>query len=74
VGGSSALAAVVLVLALGPFHGFVGALLEQPAAWTVPLAFATAVLVSLRTHDRVPRTTPAAMVRLHTPEELEASR
>jgi len=74
VGGSSALAAVVLVLTLGPFHGFVGALLEQPAAWTVPLAFGTAVLVSLRTHDRVPRTTPAAMVRLHTPEELEASR
>jgi cation/acetate symporter len=74
VGGTSALAAVVLVLTFGPFHGFVGALLEQPAAWTVPLAFGTAVLVSLRTHDRVPRTTPAAMVRLHTPEELEATR
>jgi cation/acetate symporter len=74
VGGGSALATVALVLTLGPFHGFVGALLEQPAAWTVPLAFGTAVLVSLRTHDRVPRTTPAAMVRLHTPEELEATR
>ena len=74
VGGGSALAAVTLVLTLGPFHGFAGALLEQPAAWTVPLAFGTAVLVSLRTHDRVPRVTPSAMVRLHTPEELEATR
>lgn len=74
VGGGSALMAVTLVLALGPFHGMVGALLEQPAAWTVPLAFGAAILVSVRTHDRVPRTTPAAMVRLHSPEELDARR
>ncbi|HSN06839.1 MAG TPA: cation acetate symporter, partial [Candidatus Angelobacter sp.] len=74
VGGGAALGAVTLVLALGPFTGFVGALLEQPAAWTEPLAFGTAVVVSLRTHDRVPRTMPAAMVRLHAPEELDATR
>jgi cation/acetate symporter len=70
VGGGSALVAVALVLAAGPLTGFIGALLDQPAAWTVPLAFGTAVLVSLRTNDRVPRTTPTAMVRMHAPDEL----
>jgi cation/acetate symporter len=71
VGGGTALGAVALVLTLGPFSGVLGALLGQPAAWTVPLAFGTAVVVSLRTHDRVPRTTPGAMVRLHSPEALD---
>ncbi|MDA8436777.1 MAG: cation acetate symporter [Actinomycetales bacterium] len=74
VGGGSALGAVALVLAAGPFTGFVGALLDQPAAWTVPLAFGTAVVVSLRTRDRVPRATSAAMVRLHAPDELDLRR
>ena len=74
VGGGAALGAVVAVLAFGPFHGIAGALLDEPAAWTVPLAFATAVVVSLRGGARVPRTAPAAMVRLHAPEELEVSR
>jgi Na+(H+)/acetate symporter ActP len=74
VGGGSAMVAVTLVLAFGPFHGFLGALLEQPAAWTVPLAFGTAIGVSLLTQDRVPRTAPAAMVRLHSPEDLDVRR
>ncbi|MBI1378817.1 MAG: cation acetate symporter [Frankiales bacterium] len=74
VGGVTALVAVSLVLALGPFDGFVGALLDQPAAWTVPLAFVTAVVVSVLTRDRDPSAAAAAMVRLHAPEELDLRR
>jgi cation/acetate symporter len=42
--------------------------LAQPAAWTVPAAFAVMVLVSLATKGRVPKTTSRVMTRLHTPE------
>jgi cation/acetate symporter len=71
VGGGTALASVVAVLAFGPFPGVAGALLGQPAAWTVPLAFLAGIVVSLRGGDRVPRTSAAALTRLHAPEELE---
>ncbi|MGZ8744550.1 MAG: sodium/solute symporter [Nocardioides sp.] len=49
-------------------------LLEQPAAWSVPLAFATMVGVSLLTADRVPAHTRRFMTRLHAPESLELGR
>ncbi len=42
--------------------------LAQPAAWTVPAAFAVMVVVSRATANRVPRTMPRVMTRLHTPE------
>ena len=42
--------------------------LAQPAAWSVPLAFAVMVLVSRATAHRVPATMPRTMTRLHTPE------
>lgn len=42
--------------------------LAQPAAWTVPAAFAVMVLVSRATKGRVPRTLTKVMTRLHTPE------
>jgi cation/acetate symporter len=74
VGGVSALSAVVAVLMFGPFTGIAGALLGQPAAWTVPLAFGTAILVSLRGGERVPRAAATAMVRLHSPEQLDLRR
>lgn len=45
-------------------------LLEQPAAWTVPLTFLTMVTVSLLTPDRVPAHTRAFLARLHAPETL----
>ena len=53
---------------------WVGALLVQPAAWTMPLAFAVMVLVSLRTQHRLPRGVSRTMVRLHTPEALDLDR
>src|SRR6478736_4980459 len=42
--------------------------LAQPAAWTVPAAFAVTILVSRATRGRVPRTMTRVMTRLHTPE------
>ncbi len=47
-------------------------LLGQPAAWTVPLALATMVVVSLLTRSRVPGHAGRFMVRLHTPETVAA--
>ncbi len=49
-------------------------LLEQPAAWSVPLAFATMVVVSLATPQRVPVHTRRFLVRLHAPESLALDR
>jgi hypothetical protein len=42
--------------------------LAQPAAWTVPAAFAVMILTSRATSARVPRTITKVMTRLHTPE------
>jgi Na+(H+)/acetate symporter ActP len=42
--------------------------LAQPAAWTVPAAFAVMVIVSRATAHRVPKTMARVMTRLHTPE------
>ena len=43
--------------------------LAQPAAWTVPAAFAVMVLTSRATSSRVPGTVlTRVMTRLHTPE------
>ncbi|MDQ0691802.1 cation acetate symporter [Arthrobacter sp. W4I7] len=42
--------------------------LAQPAAWTVPAAFAVMVVVSRATAHRLPKTMARVMTRLHTPE------
>ncbi|MGD9958552.1 cation acetate symporter [Nocardioides sp.] len=54
--------------------GWVGALLSQPAAWSVPLAFATMIGGSLLTRRRVPAHVRRFMVRLHTPEAVDLAR
>jgi cation/acetate symporter len=70
VGGGLSLSAV-LVTVLGPsLAGWPGALLAQPAAWTVPTAFAVMVSVSLATQQRVPADVGRTMVQLHAPERL----
>jgi Na+(H+)/acetate symporter ActP len=64
-----------MVTMLGrPLEGWPGALLAQPAAWTVPLAFAVMVAVSLATRSRVPVHVGRTMVRLHAPEGLDVAR
>ncbi len=59
---------------LGPeLTGWPAALVAQPAAWSVPLAFASMILVSLATQQRLPADVSATMLRLHAPEALRLS-
>lgn len=74
VGGGAATFAVGATIVTGASSGTAGALLAQPAAWTVPLAFLTMVVVSLLTPGRRPRGLWRTMVRLHTPENLTLNR
>jgi Na+(H+)/acetate symporter ActP len=65
----------VLVTVFGPaLGGWPGALLAQPAAWTVPTAFVVMVLGSLATQKRVPADVGRTMVQLHAPERLRLNR
>ncbi|MFC6087281.1 sodium/solute symporter [Sphaerisporangium aureirubrum] len=73
-GGGLASAAVIAVIGGGPYTGWAGALLSQPAAWTVPIAFVVMIVVSLFTPGRVPRGVARTMVRLHAPEVLNVDR
>jgi Na+(H+)/acetate symporter ActP len=70
VGGGAAVAAVLVTVVGPPLSGWPAALLTQPAAWSVPLAFAVMVAVSLATRRRVPSDVGATMLRLHAPESL----
>jgi Na+(H+)/acetate symporter ActP len=69
-GGGLATAAVTATIAGVDRGGWSGALLAQPAAWTVPLAFAVMVGVSLATPGRVAPGVARTMVRLHAPESV----
>jgi cation/acetate symporter len=70
VGGGAAVSAVLVAVAGPALTGWPAALVAQPAAWSVPLAFATMVAVSLATQHRVPAAVGATMLRMHTPEAL----
>ena len=73
-GGLLSVGAVVATLLEAVPDGWAGAVVSQPAAVSVPVAFATTVLVSLATRDRVPRHVAQTMVRLHTPETVVLDR
>ncbi|MDG4763144.1 cation acetate symporter [Solwaraspora sp. WMMD406] len=70
VGGGAAVGAVLCTVLGPPLTGWPAALVAQPAAWTVPLAFAVMVLVSAVTRRRLPNQLNATMLRLHAPESL----
>ena len=70
VGGGLSGGAVLLTVLGPPLDGWPGALLAQPAAWTVPTAFAVMVLGSLATPGRIPADVGRTMVQLHAPERL----
>jgi Na+(H+)/acetate symporter ActP len=73
VGGGLASAAIVTTM-LGPrLRGWPGDLLAQPAAWSVPLAFAAAITVSRRTSGRIPLDVGRRFAVLHAPEALTRS-
>jgi cation/acetate symporter len=73
-GGGLASMAVIGTILGGELTGWPAALLAQPAAWTVPLAFGVMVIVSLLTQSRVPAGVARTMVRLHAPEGLDLDR
>ncbi|WJK41849.1 cation acetate symporter [Solwaraspora sp. WMMA2056] len=71
-GGGAAIGAVLWTM-LGPaLTGWPAVLVAQPAAWTVPLAFAVMVLVSLVSRRRLPGNVNSVMLRLHAPESLRS--
>jgi Na+(H+)/acetate symporter ActP len=74
VGGGLAGSAVLTTIVGGSRNGLVGALLAQPAAWSVPAAFAVMILVSLRTGRTMPSSAGRLMVQLHAPERLRLGR
>ena len=74
VGFVASATGVGYTMATATASGWAGVLLSQPAAWSVPLAFATMVLVSRATRDRVPAHARRFLVRLHTPESVELAR
>jgi cation/acetate symporter len=69
-GGGGAVAAVLLTFLDMTGDGLVKTLLRYPAAWTVPLAFAVMVGVSLATRHRMPGTVGLTMLRMHAPDAL----
>ena len=73
-GGVGSGLAAILTLYTSQSDGWLDVLLTRPAAWSVPLALAVMVLVSLATRRTVPAHTPRLMVRLHTPEAVALDR
>ncbi|GLY04951.1 MULTISPECIES: cation acetate symporter [Actinoplanes] len=69
-GGGAAVAAVLLTVLGPPLDGWAAEVIGQPAAWTVPLAFAVMIGGSLLTGRRRPDDINATMLRLHAPESL----
>lgn len=67
-GAISCALAILISGLLAHSDSFWIALLRQPAAWSVPLAFLVTIVVSRLTAKRVPRTTDRILERLHVPE------
>ena len=68
VGGTLSLTAALATLTGQDPAGWPGAVLGQPAVWTVPISFAVMIAVSLTSPGRVPAAARRIMIRLHTPE------
>ena len=74
VGGALTGWAVLDTLLTDRSGGWFATFLALPAAWAVPLSFATMVVVSRLTAHRRPPHTSRFMVRLHTPETVQLDR
>ncbi|MBC7310739.1 MAG: cation acetate symporter, partial [Tetrasphaera sp.] len=65
--------ATIVTVVVRPENSWLATALSQPAAWCIPASFATSVIVSLLTPDRIPSGVSRTMARLHTPEGVELS-
>jgi cation/acetate symporter len=72
-GGLCAGIAPVMTIAWQP-EGWLGVLMSQPAAWSVPVGFGLMIGISLLTRAGVPGNVARTMVRLHTPEHIAVDR
>jgi Na+(H+)/acetate symporter ActP len=70
IGGGLSAVAVTSTLTGAVEGGWPAALLAQPAAWTVPTAFAVMVVGSWLTRRSVPADVGRTMLALHAPEHL----
>ncbi len=68
-GGASSLGVILTIAGIGK-TGWPAVLLGEPAIWTVPLAFATMVGVSLLTRRDIPRDVTRKLLALHLPERV----
>ena len=73
-GGSLSMGAVVATTFGIATDGWLGVVMTQPAAVSVPLAFATMVLASIASRSRAPEHVAQTMVRLHAPEHIDLNR
>ncbi|MGH9036165.1 MAG: cation acetate symporter [Acidimicrobiia bacterium] len=74
VGGGLASGAILFTMTGYETRGWTESLLAQPAAWSVPAAFLTMVVVSRLTASRRPAGVVAKMITLHAPETLGLGR
>ena len=74
VGGGLSMSAVVATTFGADWEGWFGVVIRQPAAVTVPMAFATMIIVSIITRSTVPEHVGLTMVRLHAPEHIDLDR
>ncbi len=74
LGGVLATVAIGISTLIPDLTGWPGALLSQPAAWAMPAALFTMVVVSLRTAHRITPGVDRIMIRLHTPEAVGVQR
>jgi len=74
VGGGLSMSAVLSTTFGVDWEGWFGVVMRQPAAVTVPMAFATMITVSLITRSTVPEHVNLTMVRLHAPEHIALDR
>lgn len=74
LGGLLATTAILVSMLLPGLSGWPAALLSQPAAWAMPAALITMVVVSRLTAHRITPGVERIMVRLHTPESVAVQR
>jgi Na+(H+)/acetate symporter ActP len=74
VGGGLASAAIGYSMAHQDLVGWTDSVCSYPALWTVPVALATALGVSLATTASVPADISTKMLVMHTPESLRMAR
>ncbi|UZJ24594.1 cation acetate symporter [Rhodococcus antarcticus] len=70
VGGALAVAAVVASVVDGGAQGWLGSVVSQPAALSVPAAFLVMIGVSLATRGSAPPDVGRRLLRMHAPERL----